>query len=73
MKYKAWQTLKGETEDKRSSVCASVSIKISQKLVMTREAFEGTLTIFNGNETKCDGSFFVLAVTVLEVSVFTTF
>lgn len=51
MRYKAWQTLKGETEDRRSSVCASVSIKISQKLVMTREAFEGTLTIFNGNTT----------------------
>ena len=51
MKYKAWFTLKDETEDRRSSICASVSIKISQKLVMTREAFEGTLTIFNGNTT----------------------
>ncbi len=38
-------------EGKRSAVCASVTIKISQKLVMTREAFEGTLTIFNGNTT----------------------
>jgi len=35
-----------------SSVCASVTIKISQELVMTREAFEGTLTIENGNATK---------------------
>ncbi|MDF1571239.1 MAG: CARDB domain-containing protein [Bacteroidales bacterium] len=51
MKYIAWHTMKEEAEDKRSSVCASVSIKISQKLVMTREAFEGTLTIFNGNTT----------------------
>lgn len=51
MRYQAWHTLKDETEDRRSSVCASVSIKISQKLVMTREAFEGTLTIFNGNTT----------------------
>jgi len=51
MRYEAWHTLKGETEDRRSSVCASVSIKISQKLVMTREAFEGTLTIYNGNTT----------------------
>jgi hypothetical protein len=33
----------------RSSVCASVSINITQKVVMTREAFEGTLTIFNGH------------------------
>ena len=51
MKYQAYQTLKEEMEDKRSSVCASVSIEISQKLVMTREAFEGTLTIYNGNTT----------------------
>jgi len=34
-----------------SSVCASVTIKISQELVMTREAFEGTLIIENGNVT----------------------
>jgi hypothetical protein len=51
MKYKAWHTLKESTEQGGSSVCASVSIRISQKLVMTREAFEGTLTIFNGNTT----------------------
>jgi large repetitive protein len=51
MKYKAWYTLKESTEQSGSSVCASVSIRISQKLVMTREAFEGTLTIFNGNTT----------------------
>ena len=36
----------------QSSVCASVTIKLSQELVMTREAFEGTLTIENGNATK---------------------
>ncbi len=51
MYIKAYDTLKEEAEGGRSSVCASVSIKISQKLVMTREAFEGTLTIFNGNTT----------------------
>jgi len=51
MKNKASQTLLGEIQNQRSSVCASVSIKISQRLVMTREAFEGTLTIFNGNTT----------------------
>ena len=38
-------------ENENSSVCATVTIKISQRLTMTREAFEGTLTIFNGNET----------------------
>lgn len=51
MKNKASQTMLDEVQKKRSSVCASVTIKISQKLVMTREAFEGTLTIFNGNTT----------------------
>ncbi|HYW94079.1 MAG TPA: hypothetical protein VE870_00665, partial [Bacteroidales bacterium] len=51
MEYQALKNIKDEVESERSSVCASVSIKISQKLVMTREAFEGTLTIFNGNET----------------------
>ena len=39
-------------EQSSSAVCASVTIKISQELVMTREAFEGTLTIENGNATK---------------------
>jgi hypothetical protein len=32
-------------------VCSSVSLNISQKLTMTREAFDGTLTVFNGNPT----------------------
>ena len=34
-----------------NSVCASVKLEISQKMVMTRQAFRGTLTVFNGNET----------------------
>lgn len=47
----ALATVKGEVEKSRNSVCSSVTIKISQQLVMTREAFEGTLTIYNGNKT----------------------
>jgi len=43
--------LKEYVEGERNSVCASVSIKISQSLVMTREAFEGTLTIYNGSDS----------------------
>ncbi len=35
-----------------SSVCASISLQFSQKMVMTRQAFRGTLTVFNGNEEK---------------------
>ncbi len=36
-------------EEGEESVCASVSISIKQKVTMTREAFEGTLTITNGH------------------------
>lgn len=34
------------------SVCAKVSLQFSQSLTMTREAFEGTLTVFNGHESE---------------------
>lgn len=34
----------------QASVCASVTVKFSQKITMTREAFEGTLTLNNGSE-----------------------
>lgn len=43
--------LNEQIEDHQNSVCASVTLSISQKLVMTREAFRGTLTIKNGHET----------------------
>lgn len=33
------------------SVCASITLQLSQQIVMTRQAFRGTLTVFNGNET----------------------
>ena len=33
------------------AVCASVTVQFSQRLTMTREAFEGTLGIFNGHPT----------------------
>ena len=45
----AYNTIKEETSTSKKSVCASITLQISQKLVMTREAFEGTLTINNGN------------------------
>jgi len=34
----------------KSSVCATVTVKFSQKITMTREAFEGTLTMNNGSD-----------------------
>lgn len=45
------ETIDDQVLGGRSSVCSSVTINITQKVVMTREAFEGTLTIFNGNTT----------------------
>ena len=33
-----------------NSVCATVSVKFSQTITMTREAFQGTLTLNNGND-----------------------
>lgn len=35
-----------------SAVCSSISLQFSQQLAMTRQAFRGTLTVSNGNETK---------------------
>lgn len=37
-------------EDPSSGVCASVTIKFNQTMVLTRQAFRGTLSITNGNE-----------------------
>ncbi|MDD4968723.1 MAG: CARDB domain-containing protein [Paludibacter sp.] len=45
----SYNTIKEQTSTSKKSVCASITLQISQKLVMTREAFEGTLTINNGN------------------------
>ena len=33
-----------------SSVCASITLRFSQTMTMTRQAFRGTLTVFNGHE-----------------------
>ena len=34
-----------------SSLCATVTVQFTQRMTMTREAFEGTLTIDNGHES----------------------
>lgn len=36
-------------ESNKSSVCATISVRFSQKMTMTREAFEGTLEINNSS------------------------
>ena len=38
-------------DNQKNAVCASVTVQFNQKLTMTREAFEGTLEIFNGHPT----------------------
>ena len=47
----AYQILESEVENTQSSVCAHVTVKFTQKMTMTREAFNGTLQIFNGHES----------------------
>ncbi len=39
-------------DQQQKSVCASVKVKFSQELTMTREAFEGTLEIYNGHPSE---------------------
>ena len=45
----ALDTAERDQEQTSSSVCASVTINISQQVSMTREAFDGTLTVYNGH------------------------
>ena len=40
-----------DATESSSAVCAKVSLKLSQTYTMTREAFEGTLTLYNGHDT----------------------
>lgn len=37
--------------EESSSVCATITLQFSQTMTMTRQAFRGTLTVFNGHET----------------------
>ena len=40
-----------EALSRQGSVCATITLKLSQTYSMTREAFQGTLTMYNGNAT----------------------
>lgn len=44
--------MKERLDESSSSVCSSITLQFTQKMVMTRQAFRGTLTVFNGNEQK---------------------
>ena len=43
--------IENNTPQNQQNVCATVSVRFSQTLTMTREAFKGTLVISNGSET----------------------
>ncbi len=47
----AYELLAAEVDNIQSAVCARVTVKFTQKMTMTREAFNGTLQIFNGHES----------------------
>ncbi|MBQ3630382.1 MAG: DUF5006 domain-containing protein [Prevotella sp.] len=38
-------------DEQNNSVCASISLQFSQTMTLTRQAFRGTLTVFNGHDT----------------------
>ena len=50
-----WDTTFGDykenMEESSGSVCSSISLQIKQEMVLTRQAFRGTLTVFNGHKT----------------------
>ena len=37
-------------KNNKDVICASISLQINQTMTLTRQAFRGTLTVFNGNE-----------------------
>lgn len=41
-----------EADLNKSSVCATITLKFSQTMTMTRQAFRGTLTVYNGHDTE---------------------
>lgn len=47
----AYELLESEVDNIQSTVCAQVTVQFTQKMTMTREAFNGTLQIFNGHES----------------------
>jgi len=47
----AYDLLTAEVDNIQSAVCAHVTLQFNQKMTMTREAFNGTLQIFNGHES----------------------
>lgn len=51
MYHAALNTVYGITDQHSDDVCAKISVQFKQTMTMTREAFEGTLKIFNGHSS----------------------
>ena len=49
---KETEVFKTETEKGSNSVCSSITLQINQTMTMTRQAFRGTLTVYNGSKTQ---------------------
>ncbi len=47
--YSAYDNFNARGEEESSSVCSSITLRFEQRMVMTRQAFRGTLTVYNGN------------------------
>lgn len=47
----ALNDLKEHMDEESNSVCSSVSLQFSQQMVMTRQAFRGTLKVYNGHDS----------------------
>ena len=45
-------TIQENLKQEESSVCSKITLQISQHLVMTRQAFRGTLTVYNGHDSE---------------------
>ena len=45
------EIIQEKIEGGSNSVCSSISLQFSQTMTMTRQAFRGTLTVYNGHET----------------------
>lgn len=48
---KELDSLEKRLEESSNAICASITLQLSQTMTMTRQAFRGTLTVFNGHET----------------------
>ena len=51
MYEEAEEKVLSKLNDASKSVCSTVTLQFKQTMTMTRQAFRGTLTVFNGNET----------------------